>query len=170
MRRAIQSYINDIAAGLVSTEELGEFLRLDEDCQILACADAGVDTISTIRHALRLCGSWMASYPDFEQSISSHIRDRYFEADHVNGEDAVMIVFNAAWALKSSYRECGVSAVVELSQSDDWRQRLLAAFISSDMPSASDPLIKEMKARLRSDPFLSSQGDHLIRMAANGLP
>ena len=170
MGRSPQVYAKEIAAGLVSMQELGEFLKLDEASQVLACSSSCVDVVATVRHALRLCGSWMASYPDFEQSISSHIRARYFEADHFNGEDASMIVFNAAWALKSSYRECGVSAVVELSQSDNWRQRLLAAFISSGMPSASDPLIKEMKARLRSDPFLSSQGDHLIRMAANGLP
>ena len=170
MGRPIQSYINDIAAGLVSTEELGEFLHLEEAGQILACADAGVDANSTIRHALRLCGSWMSSYPDFEKEMSGQIRKRYFESDCFNGEDAAMIVFNAAWALKGLYRECDVRVVVELSQSDDWRQRLLAAFISSGMPSTSDPLIKDAKARLRRDPFVSSQGDHLIRMAANGLP
>jgi hypothetical protein len=81
-----------------------------------------------------------------------------------------MIVFNAAWALKSSYREQEIEAVIELSQSDDWRQRLLAAFISSGMPSTSDPLIKEAKARLGADPFVTSHGDYLVRMAAKGLP
>jgi hypothetical protein len=170
MGRPLKSYINEIAAGLVSTEELSEFLHLDETNQVLACSESGVDSISTIRHALRLCGSWMASYPEFERSMSAHIRRRYLEADLFNGEDASMIVFNAAWALKSSYREQEIEAVIELSQSDDWRQRLLAAFISSGMPSTSDPLIKEAKARLGADPFVTSHGDYLVRMAAKGLP
>ena len=170
MGRSPGVYIKEIAVGLISMQELAEFLKLDESSQILACSSSCLDAVDTVRHALRLCGSWMSSYPDFEKEMSEHIRTHYFEPDRFNGEDATMIVFNAAWTLKSSYRDCDVRVVAELSQSDDWKQRLLAAFISSGMPSTSDPLIKETKARLRRDPFVSSQGDHLIRMAANGLP
>ena len=168
--RSVREYITEISAGLINVRELHSFLLLDEKIQVQCCLRAGLDAVTTVRHALRLYGSWISSYQELRGEVSEQVRIRYYLNEIYDGKVEPMIVFNAAWSLRYVYSNSTLEDIDTMSRSKDWKERLMAAFVTSSMSSTSNDMIKELKARLRSDAYVTTQGQHLVRMAANGIP
>ena len=147
--------------GKLAPAGLGRLLAASVD-EISAAADECSETADyVIEKALEVAAE------NIDENINLHDRvlDYWLQLKHVPGGTIYEIAVRCAEILAVSYRKKNISepALHELAESEDWRQRLIAAWIvrEDDRPTA-----KALRVKFENDPFEDSDGVYLIREAA----
>jgi hypothetical protein len=170
MTRAIGAFVSDISAGLVSLEELELFLFADEASQIMACKDLNLNVSVVMSSALRLCSTYIKSYPSLGRKLEDCIRNRYFHIDTSSIYFTPQIVFYAARSLSFMVQIDDCDRLDQMSHSASWRDRILAAFVLNQISLDSLPRLQEIRINLSQDPYSTPDGHYLVRLALGMTP